>query len=419
MKRRKLKKKPIIMLAGIIILFIFLIVVITSCSKEEEIKIEEKEITFISEFGNKSDVAIDDSVKKKIIDFMDLYYLSMKELKEYNMMHLFSSSASKQAYLTQTAMNYLINYRLAQRNDLRLSDCDYNLEVQKVVKKDNQLIITVIESSRVNFSFMKDINSDSFGIVNTFTFLKENDNYELVAYNKNADFYNVFTANYEIQDDKEASEIKTDLLELNASVLETVKDAVETEKENLNNYKENKGLKTKRCDHTYDRELAYNYAMLWVDERNSEYAAFDTYGGNCQNYASQVLSSGGIPMDTTGSYKWKWYGSYVDETSSNKGRTPSWTGVGQFYTYAKYNNGAGLCAAVDVNYFYAEKGDVMQVGTNGEWAHTIVAVGNIEKDGQVLDVLTTSNTTDRKNYPLSAYNYSGKRLIKIYGWNEE
>ena len=146
MKRRKLKKKPIIMLAGIIILFIFLIVVITSCSKEEEIKIEEKEITFISEFSNKSDVAIDDSVKKKIIDFMDLYYLSMKELKEYNMMHLFSSSASKQAYLTQTAMNYLINYRLAQRNDLRLSDCDYNLEVQKALNES--FIVVMVDINK-------------------------------------------------------------------------------------------------------------------------------------------------------------------------------------------------------------------------------------------------------------------------------
>lgn len=419
MKRRKLKKKPIIMLIGIIVLFIFLIVLITSCNKEEEIKKEEKEITFISNFNNKSEVAIDDSVKKKIIDFMDLYYLSMKELKEYNMMHLFSSNASKQAYLTQTAMNYLINYRLAQRNDLSLSDCKYDLEIQKVVREDNKLIITVIESSSVSFSFMKDVNSDSFGIVNTFTFLKENDNYELIAFDKNADFYNVFTSNYEIQDDKESSEIKDDLLELNASALSLVSDAIKFEKEYLDDYNDKIGLKIKSCDHTYNREFAYNYAMLWVDERNSKYAAFDTYGGNCQNYASQVLSNGGIPMDTTGSYKWKWYGSYVDETSSEKGRTPSWTGVDQFYTYAKYNNGPGLCASVDGNYFYAEKGDVMQVGTNGEWAHTIVVVGKIEEDGELLDILTTSNTTDRKNYPLSAYNYSGKRMIKIYGWNEE
>ena len=61
----------------------------------------------------------------------------------------------------------------------------------------------------------------------------------------------------------------------------------------------------------------------------------------------------------------------------------------------------------------------MQVGSNGAWAHTIVVVGSVAKDGQLLDILTTSNTTDRKNYPLSAYNYAGKRLIKIYGWNEE
>lgn len=415
-KRRRLKKKPIIILGGVILIFILFISLISSCSKEEQIE-EKRKISFITNFTNSSAVAIDDSIEKTITDFMDLYYLSMKELTEYNMMHLFSSDAMKQAYLTQTAMNYLVNYRLAQRNNLRLDDCSYELKVTKVKKNEDKLVVTVLENSSVKFSFM-DITSDSYNIENTFTFKNEKDNYELVEFNKNADFYNVFTLSYKIDSAKSDNDIKNDLIVLNNEAIDLVKASVENEKSYYEAYLNNQSNKTKKCDHTYNRELAYSYAMLWVNTRNSEYSAFDSYGGNCQNYASQVMSSGGIPMDLTGNYKWKWYGSTVDETANEKGRTPSWTGVGQFYNYAKNNSGAGLCASVNVNYFYAEKGDVMQVGAKGEYVHSIVVSGLVTKDGKVLDVLTTSNTTDRKNYPLSAYNYSNKRLIKIHGWNE-
>ena len=60
----------------------------------------------------------------------------------------------------------------------------------------------------------------------------------------------------------------------------------------------------------------------------------------------------------------------------------------------------------------------MQVGANNSYVHTIVVSGLVEKDGKIVDVLTTSNSTDRQNYPLSAYNYADKKLIKILGWNE-
>ena len=418
MKKRKLKKKPLIFLIGILLLLIIFIALITSCSKEETEINKPREVTFLSDFTNNSEVEINDDVKETIISFMDLYYLSMKELTEYNMMHLFSKEALKEAYLTQTAMNYLVNYRRLQRNDLTLTDCSYNLEISNVLEENENLIITVIEESSVKFAFM-DVSSDSYGIVNTFTFKKENDNYELIKFNKNADIYNVFTSNYEIKAETSNEKVKSDLLEINEKALNLVSKAVEDEIAYYEAYNSNVALKGKTCDHTYDREEAYNYAMLWVGRRNSEYTAFDSYGGNCQNYASQVLANGGIPMDKIGSYKWKWYGSGVDETPAAVGRTPSWTGVSEFYNYAKNNVGPGLCAQTDINYSYAEKGDIMQVGSNGAWAHTIVVVGSVAKDGQLLDILTTSNTTDRKNYPLSAYNYAGKRLIKIYGWNEE
>ena len=63
----------------------------------------------------------------------------------------------------------------------------------------------------------------------------------------------------------------------------------------------------------------------------------------------------------------------------------------------------------------------MQVGDGtGDFVHTIVSLGPItDSNGKIIDINTVSNTTDRKNYPLSAYNCPYVRLIKIYGHNNQ
>lgn len=40
-------------------------------------------------------------------------------------------------------------------------------------------------------------------------------------------------------------------------------------------------------------------------------------------------------------------------------------------------------------------------------------------DGNVVDLLINSNTTDRVDYPMSAYGYTDIRLIKIIGYNDK
>ena len=191
---------------------------------------------------------------------------------------------------------------------------------------------------------------------------------------------------------------------------------IENEK---NYYANSKDISSKKCDHSYDRDKAVAYALSWITTRNPEYANFDNYGGNCQNYASQVIKSGGIPNDVKGYYRFKYYSSVPDESEASVGRTPSWAGVSQFYGYAKYNqNSSGLCSTVDINHYYGEKGDLIQFGYKESWAHTSVITGSVIENGEMIDLLTSSNTTDRENFPLSAYNYPNKRLIKIYGWND-
>ena len=64
----------------------------------------------------------------------------------------------------------------------------------------------------------------------------------------------------------------------------------------LNRYENKEDTITKTCDYKYDRTKALNYAKKYVTSRNSEWSNYSEYGGNCQNFASQVVYSGGVSM---------------------------------------------------------------------------------------------------------------------------
>ena len=59
------------------------------------------------------------------------------------------------------------------------------------------------------------------------------------------------------------------------------------------------------ADHPYDRQAALDYALQYTAARNPAWDDYAGMGGNCQNYVSQCLYAGGIPMDTTGAAVWK------------------------------------------------------------------------------------------------------------------
>ena len=116
--------------------------------------------------------------------------------------------------------------------------------------------------------------------------------------------------------------------------------------------------------------------------------------------------------------QWKHYSSVPNEEEVNEGRSYSWTGVGNFYIYAKTNKGFGLVAKTNANLYSIEEGDIAQVGYDG-YGHSAVVVGSIkDEEGKIIDLLINSNTVDMENYPLQGYVYPNKRFIKIIGYNK-
>ena len=380
---------------------------------KEEIKpVVEEDITKDTYLNNITyKVSLDKEIENLIIEYMDEYYKSIHTLKEYDLTYLFSNQ--EQADINQTAISLLIESRLLKNNDLHLTDAYYDLEVLSVKNEKNKIIIEVEEDSYVNFSFMSDIQSKSFNISNIFTFEKVGEEYKIAEYFKIQDFFVMISNKYE--EEKDLDKIKQDYLNIiKENILKTENDYA--------SYLAGTGHTPLTCDNDYNREKAISYSYKWIKERNPKW--YKSPDSNCQNYASQVLYAGGIPMDIKGNYlsQWKFY-SPADEQwviikeEKKRGISYSWINVKKFREYVNKNKDYGLCAKADVNLFYGEPGDIIQVGYLDSQKHTVVVSDTYEKDGKVIDILVNSNTIDLENYPMSAYSYPYYSLIKIYGWN--
>lgn len=154
----------------------------------------------------------------------------------------------------------------------------------------------------------------------------------------------------------------------------------------------------------YNREKAVAYANKWAYFRNPEFYNFQELGGDCTNFASQVIYAGCGVMNYTPIYGWY----YI----SLNNRSPSWTGVNQLYTFLTTNTAEGPRGRV-VNLSEIEKGDIIQLdfGGDGSFDHTPVVVDAGEGTPETIRVAAHTNDADCR--PLASYNYAAYRAIKI------
>ena len=424
-KRRKKKKrykiKNILMLVIIIFLIVKLFSVLINSGKDNKDEVVKKSepktyLNKVSKTDNYND-DIDKDIQNTIVKYMDSYFKSITTLKEVDMTNLFCNDAYEEAYINKTALSLLINSRKLERNKMTIGNAKYDIIFDDIDKKNDTVTVKVLENDYFHFDFMKDIESKAYGVENTFVLKKTNNTYKIKSLRKVQDFYVMITNEYKTgKSDKNA---KKELDKIKENYISDFKDEVSDFKTYLSRYENKKDTITKTCDYKYDRTKALSYAKKYVTNRNSKWSNFSEYGGNCQNFASQVIYNGGVPMDLQGDTIWKYYGNDLDETKSKNGRSTSWTGVRFFYDYAKANKGYGLCSEVDINPFYAEAGDIGQVGYNNNYRHTVVIIGNVkDNNGKITDLLINSNSLNLENYPLSGYVYPNKRIIKILGWNK-
>lgn len=157
----------------------------------------------------------------------------------------------------------------------------------------------------------------------------------------------------------------------------------------------------------YNRKQAVNYAVLWAFTRNPYYYNFDKLGGDCTNFASQVIYAGGGLMNYTPVYGWYYF--------SAQKRTASWTGVNYLYNFLIGNKGSGPFAE-QVDAKDIKPGDLIQLSFGGapNYNHSLVVI-KTSSNSSLENILIATHSDDRIDYPLTNYSWSDIRFLHICG----
>jgi hypothetical protein len=157
----------------------------------------------------------------------------------------------------------------------------------------------------------------------------------------------------------------------------------------------------------YNRKVALNYAHKWAYSRNPAYSNFDGMGGDCTNFASQVIFSGCKIMNFTPVFGWYYLGI--------NNRSPSWSGVEYLYKFLVNNKNSGPFGKnSDINEMVPC--DIIQLSFNlsGDFNHSLVVV-ETGANPNINNILVATHTFDRDFQPLYKYSWQRIRFIHIIG----
>lgn len=184
----------------------------------------------------------------------------------------------------------------------------------------------------------------------------------------------------------------------------------------------------------YNRTNAQTYIGNYTTNPNDDYYYFDiSLGGDCTNFASQVVHAGGMDMtpakNNPGDDSWYYYNS-----TWGRGRSSSWTGATKFRTYWADINGVGEKNAYQFRAYtvselnddntwydvwsYLEPGDIVQHVSSSDWdTYHSQAVHRTSYENGEYKVSVGQHTSDGwrnlRDYVLSQSDNDMVCLIKI------
>ena len=344
-------------------------------------------------------------------DYMTAYYEALARLEPGDPGEFFAPGSEAQALGNGAIWAFLSGLRGMQRTDLSLVSYRFELTVTGTEENsDGSVSVSASEYSVQNFAAHPEVDSESFGVRHQFTLVWEGGEWLLSGHMQMDSLY--YSVMGRLMRPGSGGNVSEGYFEgrLQELLDEAAADTALRLTQGSGGEQE--------ADHPYDREAAVEYAHAWTGQRSGEWPDYGRYGGNCQNYVSQCLLAGGIPMDPYGGAVWKWYGETPNNLAVAAGRSASWSSVDEFLAYAQDNSGYGLAATADAPYYSGRPGDVIHLGNGEDWRHTVLIVDTVEEDGETVDYLVDSNTADLRNFPVSAYAYTSQLLIRIHGWND-
>lgn len=346
-----------------------------------------------------------------IFSYMDRYYETVASLKTAELSDLFEVSAEADRIMNQAAWEYLTGLRAFPGEELKLDNFQYELTLLETQTEDDGSVrLRFSENNVQRFARHPEIDTEIYNVIHTFVLTPAGSSWKIRSHWQEDGVYQNIMGEYRDVAPDQIPEPEAYFTGQKEHLLS------QAEEQLFNRKQEYGGVHKPWVHHAYNREEAVAYAEQWIGARNGIWADFTGKGGNCQNFVSQCLFAAGIPRDISGEWVWSWTmaGSHMreDEVTSN-----AWINVAEFRRYAAENRGYGLAAVTEAPFMEGEPGDVIQMGFPGIWNHAVL-IGSVVRDaeGRTIDYLIHSNTSDVKNFPVSAYPIPCQSLTKICGW---
>jgi hypothetical protein len=163
------------------------------------------------------------------------------------------------------------------------------------------------------------------------------------------------------------------------------------------------------------RPVMVSYAKQWWNGFNSEYRDYTNSGGDCTNYASQILFAGGWPhVSGPHDVQQSWWYDKAAFTPIDKRQSNSWSNAGWFYDFLRVTPSratpANKTSLLNI-------GDVVQVdfGCGSLLSHTMIVTDKRASDGMIY---LTGHTQPRLSLPV--YDIISSKpcgvVPKLYVW---
>lgn len=159
----------------------------------------------------------------------------------------------------------------------------------------------------------------------------------------------------------------------------------------------------------YEREKAVNYGVHWALQRNPKFYDYSSLGGDCTNFASQVIYAGTGVMNYTPVHGWY----YINGNE----KSPSWTGVNFLYQFLTSNRGQGPFGE-EIAITAIQPGDIIQLSfSNPQYFNHTLVVTKLMPPLTTDNIFIATHTMDALHRKLSSYRYVAIRFIHILGVN--
>ncbi|MBR6514133.1 MAG: amidase domain-containing protein [Clostridia bacterium] len=427
------------------ILFLFvLIVLLSSCSaqqnglprtKDTEPTVKDTNDVGVNvEFVNNnsySDIGITNPMNNVIKEYFVRYFSAFGDFTDILFDDIYYFDTEYERGIINTMVAYQNKIRRDMSFDLGYDYATVGVTYRSITETEKGYDVYLVQNDAVNYNFASDITSYTSDVEHHFILKEISGEYYIVEHSEISGVYELITEKYDsyLRDNNltlsvlTPSQITKTLDDLKDMLVNNVTTDLEGYLQQRADFNDDptKFTSSVTAQNPYNAEEALKYSYEWVSKtdhkRNPAFTAYDEYGGNCNNFTSQCLLAGGIPMDLQGK-QWKWYGEDINNGGGMTGRSSSWAACEYFYEYCRDNAGYGLVCDISENLYSGRPGDIVQYISDGISVHSVIITKVIyDEKGNVVDYLVNSNTTDKIDSPMSLYGYTNFRLIKILGYN--